>query len=251
MVLIAHLSDPHLDGSPVRDERLRRAVALVASVGDRLDAVIVSGDIAHDGTPQQYRRARELPAGVGRVPVLWCPGNRDQRGPFRMDLLGEATGSDEPVNLTHRTAGATYLLCDSTIPGAGGGLLGDATLAWLDEAIRAEASQRPIVLVLHHPPTIVWGGPEDGIHLANADRLEALLRRKPGVSAILAGHYHVALSGVFAGVPLRVAPGVGFAGRMDWERSGERFDPDADPMISFHEIANGQVTTVVRAVAMR
>lgn len=251
MVLIAHLSDPHLDGSALREERLRRVVDLIASIGARLDAVVVSGDIAHDGTPEQYQRAQTILADVGPAPVLYCPGNRDRRGAFRADLLGDDVSAEEPVNRIHRSVGATYLVCDSTIPDIGRGRLGDATLDWLETAIKAETRARPIVLVLHHPPTIVWGQPEDEIHLFDADRLDVVVRRTPGVSVILAGHYHVALSGAFAGVPLRVAPGVGFAGRMDWELPGDRFDLDANPMVGFHEIANGEVTTVVRAVAMR
>ncbi len=154
MTLIAHLSDPHLDGSDARADRFRAAVALVAPALPHLDAVIVSGDLAHDGAPDQYAQAREILAPLGAVPVLCCPGNRDDRAAFRSGLLGDETGSATPVNQSYRSETTTYLLVDSTIPGEPGGLLGSVTLDWLRDRLET-AGDGPIVVVAHHPPVLV------------------------------------------------------------------------------------------------
>ncbi|HEV2529371.1 MAG TPA: metallophosphoesterase [Thermomicrobiales bacterium] len=247
MPLIAHLSDPHLDGSAGRADRFRAAVALVAPTLPHLDAVVVSGDLAHDGTPEQYAQAREILAPLRAVPVLCCPGNRDDRAAFRAGLLKDTSGSTAPISIVHRTATTSYLLCDSTIPGEPGGHLGQETLDWLRDELMA-AGDRPVVVVTHHPPVLVWGQPGDGPELRDRADLLGVLGAAGNVRALLAGHYHVAMTTMAGRIPVRVAPAVGFAARMDWEEQAERFDHISAPMVAFHEIGDdGQVTTVVRA----
>lgn len=54
MPVIAHLSDSHLDGSQQRLRRLLGAISESASAG--ADAVIVTGDLADDGTTAEYEQ---------------------------------------------------------------------------------------------------------------------------------------------------------------------------------------------------
>ena len=58
--VIAHLSDPHLLGSPEgrlagridTAEQLRRALERVESCGEAIDALVISGDLADSGEPR-------------------------------------------------------------------------------------------------------------------------------------------------------------------------------------------------------
>ena len=55
MTVIAHLSDPHLDGSP---QRLRRFEAVLEQVADlpEVDAIVITGDLADHGATSEYEQ---------------------------------------------------------------------------------------------------------------------------------------------------------------------------------------------------
>ena len=105
--VIAHVSDTHLlhGGAPlggVADTvgALGQTVAQLARLGDRLDAIVVTGDVADLGEPDAYRLVRELIdplAASAGADVVWVMGNHDERGPFREGLLGQPP-NDGPVN---------------------------------------------------------------------------------------------------------------------------------------------------------
>ncbi|MFD8394597.1 metallophosphoesterase family protein [Streptomyces sp. NPDC059680] len=93
---ILHLSDTHLDraGGPDADgadgtAALRRLLADLVHLID-LDAVIVTGDVADDGSSEGYSRARELLGGYAKergAPVFYATGNHDERAAFT-EVLG-------------------------------------------------------------------------------------------------------------------------------------------------------------------
>ena len=130
--IFAHLSDLHLDGGERADARAAAVLDYLGNLARPVDAVLVTGDIADHGLPEEYRRAAELLKNPS--PVLVCPGNHDVRAPFR-EILLELPPGDEPVNVARDTAGVLVAMCDSTIPGRGAGYLADETLAWLDEVL--------------------------------------------------------------------------------------------------------------------
>src|SRR5215216_4289294 len=136
MVLLAQVSDLHIDGGEERTARAERVMGYLAALPRPVDAVLVTGDVADHGQPAEYQTAREL---LGwPAPVLACPGNHDRRGSFRRVLLVDP-GGEGPVNQVHRLDGVTVLLCDSTVPGQDGGYLDDQTIGWLDAALAAAA----------------------------------------------------------------------------------------------------------------
>src|SRR5512139_1701828 len=74
VMIIAHISDTHLDGGARALARTRRVMRYLR--GCRLDAILVSGDLADHGDAREYEEVRaELTADV---PVLMLPGNHDR-----------------------------------------------------------------------------------------------------------------------------------------------------------------------------
>ena len=124
VVVIAHLSDTHLDGSRHRFDRVKAVMDYLNALPYDLDAVLVTGDVADHGLTEEYEQARDVL--TSRHPLLACPGNHDARSPFREVLLKEPAG-DAPVNQAYRTASAMFALCDSSIPGQDDGRLSDET----------------------------------------------------------------------------------------------------------------------------
>ncbi|MGW6686960.1 metallophosphoesterase family protein, partial [Streptomyces sp. NPDC054961] len=78
MIVIAHLSDVHLDGGDRAAGRTRAVMEYLEGLPYALDAVLVSGDITDHGTGAQYEEARK--ALVSRHPLIVCPGNHDEGG---------------------------------------------------------------------------------------------------------------------------------------------------------------------------
>ena len=247
MILLAHVSDTHLDGSPGRAERARAVMAHLAGLRRRPDAIIVSGDIADHGLPQEYVEARALL--VADVPVLTCPGNHDVREASRRSFLELPGAGPDPVNQRWQLPGLTVALCDSSIPGRDDGLLDETTLDWLDQALGDPGdADVPAVVGFHHPPVPLHVPFIDEIRQNGAERLAAVLDRHPRVVAVLAGHAHTPASTTFAGRPLLVAPGVVSTLRFPWEPGDEVVDYALPPAVAYHVLEDTRITTHFRVV---
>ncbi|MEU6037716.1 hypothetical protein ABZ801_20125 [Actinomadura sp. NPDC047616] len=165
----------------------------------------------------------------------------------RADEPGDEAGGDAPVNQIHRTEGAVFALCDSTVPGRDDGRLADETLAWLDAAL-AEDAGTPAFVCFHHPPVRLGSPYVDGIRQFGERRLAAVLARHPQVVAVLCGHAHTPASTVFAGRPLLVAPGVVSTLVLPWEHGDSVVDHQAPPAVAFHLFDGQRLTTHYRVV---
>jgi 3',5'-cyclic AMP phosphodiesterase CpdA len=252
MIVIAHVSDIHIDSGQRSIARTRAVMEYLEELPYDLDAVLVTGDIADHGLPAEYERARELLA--SRHPVLICPGNHDVRAAFRESLLGEP-GSAAPVNQVHHGAGFVVVLCDSSVPGRDDGFLDDATLAWLEDVLDRGPDGVPVLVGFHHPPVPLHNTFVDGIRQFGEERLAELADRHPEIVAFLAGHAHTPAATTFAGRPLLVAPGVVSTLRLPWEPRAHPEDHvhlDLPPGLAFHvlddEARPVRLTTHFRAV---
>ncbi|MBV2155992.1 metallophosphoesterase [Kitasatospora sp. SUK 42] len=251
MLTIAHLSDIHLgqdrhgDGGERARKRAEQVMAYLDALPGPLGAVLVTGDLADHGLPEEYRQAAEVLA--SRHPVLTCPGNHDRREPYREVLLGEEPG-EQPVNRLHRLPGADVLMLDSSIPGRHDGLLDDSTLEWLDAQLAEGRTELPALVAFHHPPAELHVPKVDGIRQFGEIRLERVLRRHPRVAALLCGHSHTPAATTFAGLPLLVAPGVVSTITLPCE-GGPGISFDHPPMLAFHVLdGDGRLTTHYRVV---
>ncbi|MFC4909705.1 metallophosphoesterase [Actinomadura gamaensis] len=247
--MIAHVSDVHIDGTERSAERTRAVMSYLDGLPFALDAVLVTGDIADHGRPEEYELARDLLA--SRHPVMVCPGNHDDRAAFREFLLRQAP-SKEPINQVRDVGGAVIALCDSSIPGADDGLLDDQTLDWLTHVLAETPHTTPVLVGFHHPPTLLHEPFVDGIRQFRTERLAALAERHPNLAAFLCGHAHTAAATTFAGRPLLVAPGVVSTLRLPWERRAHPEDHvhlDQPPALAFHVLDDtGRLTTHYRTV---
>ncbi|WP_329118941.1 phosphodiesterase [Streptomyces sp. NBC_01465] len=248
-MLLAQISDLHLDGDALANERATRAVDYLRSMTRQPDAVLVTGDIADHGAPAEYAEAADLLARID-APVFTCPGNHDERTAYRKVLLGEENPTAAAINHLHHAAGYALLLLDSSIPGEDPGLLDDETLDWLTRTLD-DLGDTPALPVFHHPPTTLHHPYIDSIGLTNADRLAEVLAGRPNIPAVLTGHAHTPAAATFAGRPLLVAPGVTSTIRLPWEPGDHFASRTAPPGIAFHvlgEDGSDTITTHFRTV---
>jgi 3',5'-cyclic-AMP phosphodiesterase len=245
-MIIAQISDTHLDGGERALRRTRRIMDYLR--GCDVDVILATGDLADHGLISEYEEVKASLA--ADVPVLMLPGNHDVRSAYRKVLLG--TEGETPINQVHRVGGAVFALCDSTIPGRNEGSLAPETLVWL-RSVLAE-SDAPTFIALHHHPIPMHNPLVDSIGLGNADELAALVLEFPQVVAVLCGHAHTSAVGTFSGRPLLVAPGSVSALRLPWTSAEpttweNTIDFEAPPGVAFHVLSeDGGLMTHFRAL---
>jgi len=224
---ILHLSDTHAAAAGVDMDGVDAAAALEGLLHDvrhvpGIELVVVSGDVADDGSEAGCRAVREQVGAFARaraIPHVYCTGNHDERTAFgavlgsgHLDPDGEDRGTALVPGSRLRAAyslvgGLRVLTLDTLVPGHTHGALDAEQLDAL-AGLLATPAPEGTVLVLHHPP----------LHIASMPLLAAaVLRDIPAlrdvvhgtdVRAVLAGHLHHPVTGFLAGTPVWVAPGV-------------------------------------------
>lgn len=241
MSVIAHLSDPHLDGSVERELRLRAVLDAALSLPE-LHALVISGDLADHGEAQEYQAL--LAALPDAVPTLAVPGNHDLGG--AMCAAFAAHGRPATLNGVLDLPGLRLLGLDSHVDREDPGVLSKEALAYARTAL--ETSRTPVLIVLHHPPVAIGHHVVDTMGLSNADELSALIEGSGAVIGVLTGHVHGALAASFAGVPVLGAPGI--ASRL---RLGSKDDPIADPAalpgLAIHKFEGHALSTVFHTLS--
>jgi 3',5'-cyclic AMP phosphodiesterase CpdA len=247
MTVVAHISDTHV-GNAVQDPSARMAAVMdhLLTMSPRPDVLVVTGDVADHGLPQEYAVARTwLARWPG--PVAVCPGNHDVRAEF-VDGLGI------PARSVLDAAGFRFVMLDSLIDAVDGqrvdqGRLGDEQLTWLDRQLGA--SDAAAFVCLHHPPTTIGLGLMDPIRLLDGDALAEVLDHHPHVVATLVGHAHTMSATTFAGRPLLIGGGVVSTVTADAE-AVDTLWYDAPPSLALHLLDDSEspvrVTTHWRAL---
>nr|WP_269328121.1 metallophosphoesterase [Kineosporia mesophila] len=245
VITFAHLSDLHIDLGERATDRARRLIDAVRPMAG-LDAVLVTGDIADHGTPQEYAVVRDLLARF-EVPVLTLPGNHDVREHFGPALLARPSPKHE-LNQAIAVGDTDFLLCDSTIPGQSGGELSGPTLEWLKSALADRDPDRRALIAFHHPPAVLHIPGVDRIRQIGEMRLAGIVSAHPEVAALLCGHAHTGFVTTFAGRPLVGAPGCVSTSRLPVEQRGS-YELDSPPGYALHVLDDdGRLVTHFRAL---
>jgi 3',5'-cyclic AMP phosphodiesterase CpdA len=214
--VIAHLSDPHLiagggllAGHIDTERQLRNALARVEASQERVDALVISGDLADSGDPAAYALLRDIVDPV--VDRLGCAlvltgGNHDERRPMARTLYGVDT--DAPQDTVTNVRGLRIIAVDSAVPGYHHGGLSDDQFDWLARELATPASHGTI-LVMHHAPISYRSPVMQLLDFEDVDRLRGVLDGSD-VRAVLSGHLHVTSFGTLGSVPVLVAGGVSY-----------------------------------------
>lgn len=227
MTRILHLSDTHVSATGPDEDGVDAVASLELMLRDArhvpgLDLVVVSGDVADDGSAEGCTAVRERVArfAAGRgIPHVYSTGNHDSRPGFAAALGSghlAADGSDRGELMdaardtraaVSRVGGLRVVTLDSLVPGRTHGHLDEDQLGWLADLLATPADDGTVV-VLHHPPLVPpalsWLRP---VVLQDIEALGAVVRGRD-VRVILTGHLHFQVSGSLAGVPVQVTPGV-------------------------------------------
>ncbi|MEU1192728.1 metallophosphoesterase [Streptomyces sp. NPDC005859] len=218
---ILHLSDTHIgrvDGPEGR--RFEAVDSLRLLLGELrhqrdVDAVVVTGDLADDGSVEAYTTVRELIGGFARsldAPVFYTTGNHDERSAFakvlgsgHSDAVLEFPGAERAAVST--VGGRRFVTLDSLVPGQVYGRLGTEQLRWLRDVLSTPAELGTVV-AFHHPPIALdISATQKVFGLRDPGELADVIRGSD-VRVLLTGHFHLQLFGLLAAVPVWVTPGV-------------------------------------------
>jgi 3',5'-cyclic AMP phosphodiesterase CpdA len=246
---IAHLSDLHLDALPEVRERTVQVVDFLRQLTVPPDAVLVTGDITEPRDDiSMFDELVWLDSEIRfGPPVLYCPGNSDDREAFRsfLDARGDPyTDIDGQVHQARVVGELQYLLLDSRVPGSFVGRLDRGAIDWA--RCELDASACTAVVAMHHPPVPLGHPVVDDLRMQDAEELEGLIAEHDSVIATLCGHTHAATSASFAGRPLLIAPGVHSAGQLPPTFSATNralIDENAAPALALHRVDGRRIVT--------
>ncbi|MBB6157640.1 3',5'-cyclic AMP phosphodiesterase CpdA [Pseudomonas sp. JAI115] len=212
-MIIAHLSDPHLrprghlyKGLIDSNAMFLAAVKHLNNLVPAPDVLLITGDIADEGSVAEYEMAKEILSEI-QMPALLIPGNHDDRNVFRSFFrANDHMAVSGPLHLVANQFGPVRIIgLDITVPGQHYGDVDEAAQTWLDKTLALEPD-RPTLIMLHHPPFLSGIPYIDLYTCRNGDRLSQVVSGYPAVERIVCGHIHRAMQLRFGGTLLCTAP---------------------------------------------
>ncbi|MCQ0986293.1 phosphodiesterase [Jiella marina] len=177
--------------------RLEACLADVERHHADADAIVISGDLTHDGEPAAYEALAERIAEL-TSPVHLMLGNHDRRDTFRA-VFGERMFEEGFVQKSVDLADGMLVLLDTLKEGAVEGELCEARLAWLETQLEG-AGEKGAYVFAHHPPFRLHMPALDGVRLGNSEAFAQIAREAGNVRHIFAGHVHRPVSGNWRGL---------------------------------------------------
>ena len=176
------------------------------------DLVVITGDIADNGTEAEYEKVAEKLSRLS-VDAVVCPGNHDRQAPFDAILPRPGISSGR----TLRVGSWLFLFADSNADGRdrrpdgslvdredrthAHGRFGDAEVAWIVETVERSDADHAFVWTHHPPGAFGFFGKED--HDAEFARL---IDMAPSIRGVGAGHTHTNTTHECAGRPVHQCP---------------------------------------------
>lgn len=151
---------------------------------EKIDFIILSGDLSQDGSEGSYLRIAELLKDFN-VPIYHVPGNHDD-----VKVMSHVYPRDSISNHKHIVLKDWHLiLLNSQIPDHVEGLLDQSQLNYMQHCLQAYPEHHAVVLFHHHPVVINchW---LDKIGVKNADEFWDVVSHYPKVKSVFFGHIH-------------------------------------------------------------
>jgi 3',5'-cyclic-AMP phosphodiesterase len=209
-MIIAQISDTHIAlDTPDADRRLRDFASTISDINslDPLPDVIVhTGDIVHNGRPDEYAEAAATLA-AARAPVYVMVGNKDNRANLREAFSASGYLAADPDFIAYAVDDfpVRLIMLDTLSSNSNKGDLCRHRLRNLIDMIDTETT-KPIAVFTHHPPFEVMVGP-DPINFDSQDIISELrraLQHSGRVAAVFSGHVHRNTTGHVGRIPATV-----------------------------------------------
>lgn len=207
---VLHISDIHYrkqytggnlyeDMLEKMDSGLPRAQKIIDTLKDRVDVLVITGDICDEGTPQDYRTVKLCLDSTG-IPYVVCLGNHDCKKAFYAGWYGVDT--DVPYMQVQVLQDIPFISFDNSQDGKPDGYIDEERLQWVTDTLQKYPGS---VVLQHHQFEDLPGIPA----LENGDKLKRVLIENTPL-AVLTGHTHWYAHGTLEGIPYFTAPSISF-----------------------------------------
>jgi len=174
--------------------RLQQALGVIEEQHPDAAFMVLNGDLADHGETKAYECLRTALESV-EMPVYFTLGNHDNAANFQAVFGEEQSSFDHVIEQNdHR-----IIVLNSQHEGNVSGLLDEAQIPWLKQALK-DTKGHPTILVLHHPISKLGIG-TDFIKLANTHDILGALQAHGDIRQVISGHVHITTSGVIGGIP--------------------------------------------------
>jgi len=227
LYLIAQLSDTHVGGPHFENgRRLSLAVDAINAMTVQPDLVLVTGDLTHEGSAEQWSEFCDRMNGL-RSPWQAIAGNHD-RGVA--ELAGHRTLDAGSLRLVLLDSSRDEFTADDA--------------AWLDSAL-SECGDRATLIAIHHPPfeTGIWW--MDCLGLAGMELFETVVRRHTQVVKVLSGHVHRPIQTQWGSCSLWVCPSTAVAIALDLDPQHDPAESAEPPAFSLHAFTGSTFVSYV------
>lgn len=177
------ISDCHIDNNPQSmgvdtHQNLARIINEITPI--KSDALLISGDLTHNGTPDSYVKLKELLTPI-QSDIFVIKGNHDSDN--LMALFAE--------NLFKKISLGKWdiISIDSVQANKTSGYLSKNALSELDTQLHQSTADF-IIVTLHHPIVPMNSTWNDALSLENPQDLFTVLDKHTKIQAVLFGHAH-------------------------------------------------------------
>ncbi len=233
-MIIAHISDSHIclpepEGSNRLDE-LRQVVKAVNA--RKVDVVVHTGDVVHQGQSHEYAAAREILSHLD-APLYLIPGNKDRRAPM-VEAFGKCTPTSANgafVQYAVDDLPVRMIMLDTLNEAHRLGQFCALRLQHLDDML-GEVPDKKTLVFMHHPPFDVHEAPHpfQFDEQTTVERLSEVLARHKQIKAIYCGHSHRFARAAVAGIPASTIPAIA----IDLRRGD--YGDDITPLFELYEV---------------
>jgi len=187
---VVQLTDTHLFATPDQTQKgintyqsLEAVVADVAAHHPDFDALLLTGDLSQDETPESYDALCGLLAPIRGAPAYAIPGNHEDIAHMR-SRLGRA---DIAVLQDAFLGPWRIIMANSRVPGQVHGEIGADQTRSLKS--RVEETEDHVLIAVHHPPLPVDSVWLDALRCIDGESMLAEIAG-PKVKAVVCGHVH-------------------------------------------------------------
>lgn len=222
---IMHLADTHvlkspkgpfLEGRYSEDkkpmEEFERIIKELLERHPSTDVVVITGDLVHEGTYEDYEELKRIIDKTIDIPVFLTLGNHDRKDGYHK-IFKE---NNEKIYYYDKIfKGLRLIVLDSTVEGTADGEIDDIQMEWLENTLKTPTEKGNIIL-LHHPIVGDSFGDMKEHCLKNSDKLLNVLKNT-NTRGILSGHTHKASTTIVENIPSIVAGSTAYGFNMDEE----------------------------------
>ncbi len=244
-MLIAQITDTHIKapgrlsyGKVDTSQNLEQCISHINALSPRPDVVLVTGDIADFGRPEEYRQAGLLLSQL-TMPYFVIPGNHDLPDAMRIEFSEHSyLPVDGFVHYVIEDYPVRMIGLDTQVIGKPYGLMCQERLTWLEQQLLVDP-ERPTLVFMHHPPFETGIEHMDVQNCRNGGALGELVRQHAQVKYILCGHVHRQIEIAWYGTLAAIGPSPGHSVALDLNPAGPsafRLEPRAIKLLHWNGV---------------